>query len=271
MGSTVLQNLKTSIAGGGLNKKPVDPLDNTEYEYSSLAFGKAYQIKADYEGDLNQTSFHLIDEAMAAPGAPTISYIKGNFGGLTAKTVTGSTTYILAIPSIMTNTGSSGKIELIGNNALSGTLLFNGRNLKNASSFNPNTPHVFAGTGAPSTYSDAVVMLMALQNAYSGATDIKNNQNIATLLAASSNEALATLAQTVVNDQLDGNLEKNGGGNISLSGACTTIPSGAVLFNGTTSYSPTSALTLNATSAGYSMTPTTNTCQWTCNVGLPIG
>lgn len=169
-----MQSLKSSIAGGGLNKKPVDPLSNAEYVYSSLAYGKAYQLKVNYEGDLNQTAWNssnessvldtpsslvslltttissLAPEAQAAPGNPTIAYIRGNYGGLMAKTVTGSITYVLAVPSIITNSGSSGTFLTIESNTLSGSLLFNGKSLKAASSYNPNTV-VFSGAKLPTS------------------------------------------------------------------------------------------------------------------------
>lgn len=81
IGNTVLQKLRTSIAGGGLNKKPIDPLDNAEYTYSTLAYGNAFQIQTEYEGDISQTASilpqnYLIEEAIAAPGAPNIAYIR---------------------------------------------------------------------------------------------------------------------------------------------------------------------------------------------------
>lgn len=104
-----MQVFRSSISGGGLNKKPTDPLTNKEYTYSELAEGKAYQIKVDYEGDLNQTALDtsLVNEAIAAPGSPTIAYIRGNYGGLTAKVSTGGIVYVLALPSIITSTGTT--------------------------------------------------------------------------------------------------------------------------------------------------------------------
>ena len=50
LGDTVM----TTINAGGakLSKKPSDPLSQTkEYVYSKVAFGNAYQIKTDWEGD----------------------------------------------------------------------------------------------------------------------------------------------------------------------------------------------------------------------------
>jgi hypothetical protein len=104
-----MQYFKGTIAGGGLNKKPLDPLKNSEYAYSSLAEGKAYQIKAEYEGDLAQGTMEsppVSDAAYAAAGNPTIAYIRGNYGGLMAKTTTGSLVYVLAVPGIITNSGT---------------------------------------------------------------------------------------------------------------------------------------------------------------------
>jgi hypothetical protein len=81
-----MQYFKGTIAGGGISKKPVDPLKNAEYVYSSLAFGTAYQIKADYENALPNPSAYgetadtpLVRTASAEAGNPTIAYISGNY------------------------------------------------------------------------------------------------------------------------------------------------------------------------------------------------
>lgn len=125
-----------SAAGVKLSKKPTDPLKNTqEYTYSKVAYGNSYQLKTDWEGDSisfgNFPQFLSINSALAANGIPTISYIKGNYGGLVAKTQTGSITCILALPSIIVNTGSASTpvIALETNNLLSGSLLLHRGNL----------------------------------------------------------------------------------------------------------------------------------------------
>lgn len=79
IGSNVLQTFRSSISGGGLSKKPVDPLKGADYVYSTLTEGKAYQIKVDYEGD-PIVSNALTQTAYAAPGDPTVAYIRGNYG-----------------------------------------------------------------------------------------------------------------------------------------------------------------------------------------------
>lgn len=89
VGSSVLQAFRSSISGGGLNKKPIDPLDGSDYSYSVLSQGKAYQVMADYEGDLSAFGApSVVESAYAAPGAPTIAYVRGNYAGLVAKTST---------------------------------------------------------------------------------------------------------------------------------------------------------------------------------------
>jgi prepilin-type N-terminal cleavage/methylation domain-containing protein len=93
VGPLVMQYFKGSIPGGGINEKPVDPLKNSEYVYSSLAFGTAYQIKAEYENDLaNATAYGdrggveriagnpVLPVASAEAGNPTIAYIRGTYG-----------------------------------------------------------------------------------------------------------------------------------------------------------------------------------------------
>lgn len=168
----VIQKLHTSIAGGGLDSKPVDPLKNTDYAYSTLAEGKAYQIQAAYEGDVSAYHSPLVTEAYAASGDPTIAYIRGNFGGLVAKTSTGNMVYTLAIPSIMTGSGITAGSS-VTTSSLSGALLFHGKALKNSNSFNPNTV-VFSGskvnpgdTGLPANTTDIASMMSNLQAAYS--------------------------------------------------------------------------------------------------------
>jgi len=85
-------------------------------------------MKADWEGDSvlgfeNNYSLPFISDAFAATGSPTLSYIKGNYNGLVAKTITGSTIYVVAVPSIVTSqTGT-----LVDILTLSGKLLVNNK------------------------------------------------------------------------------------------------------------------------------------------------
>jgi hypothetical protein len=74
-----MQYFKGTIAGGGLNKKPVDPLRNSEYTYSALSEGKAYLIKTEYEGDLPKNAWNensVLDTTYASAGDPTVAYVR---------------------------------------------------------------------------------------------------------------------------------------------------------------------------------------------------
>lgn len=329
-GAGVLQYLHSTISGGGLNKRPVDPLKGTEYTYSSLAEGKAYQVKGDYEGDVTAASESFFLNAYAAPGVPNVASIKGNYGGLVAKTTTGSTVYVIAVPSIITNTGTiaGGSISI---SSLSGTLLFNGKPLVNASSYNPVSV-VYSGAALPTndTSGQITAMMNNLKNAYSG-SDLSGIANVSTLLSTSGSTALVNLGSTTVISQLGGTASAppppsvtnavcgaangttvgvippisplsnvcatgtlsgsvtgsgpwnwtcnstNGGSSANcsalsnfVSGACTGLPGNAAYYNSTTSYSLVAAAngtTLVATSAGYSASPTANTCQYKCGSG----
>ena len=220
VGSRVLQVFRSSISWGGLNDAPIDPLTNKEYTYSELAEGKAYQIKVDYEGELNQTAIDtsLINQAVAAPGDPTIAYIRGNYQGLAAKTTTGGIVYVLAIPSIITSSGTTATGSLrIENNTLSGTLLLNGRNLRNATTYNPNTrPNggvVFSGATLPinDTTNQITNMINAIKTAYTG-SDLASTANIASLIATTGTASIQTLGATILKDQLGGSAVSGGGG-----------------------------------------------------------
>ncbi len=203
VGSSVVNYLKSTVMGGGINQKPTDPLKNSEYVYSSLAEGKAYQIKAEYEGDISASLERnlLIASAYAASGDPTIAYIRGNYNGLTAKTTTGGLVYVLAVPSIVTNSGVlTGSALSIA--SLSGTLLFHGKALLNPNSFNPSVV-VYSGGTLPANDTDITNMVTALQNVYSGA-NIGSNQNITTLLNTTGSTALISYGATIVKTQLGG-------------------------------------------------------------------
>ncbi len=209
VGTNVINYLKSSISGGGINKKPVDPLSSQEYVYSSLAYGKAYQIKADYEGDVAVSLSPILDTAYAAAGDPTVAYIKGTYGGVTARTIvpngTGSIVYVLAIPSIITSTGSVGieKIEITSGDSLSGKLLFNGKPLKAASGFNPNQV-VYSGGSLPSTDTEMENIVNKLKAVYEN-SDIRDSSSLAGLLSVTgSTTNLVAFGSSIVKNQLGG-------------------------------------------------------------------
>ncbi|MDD2745449.1 MAG: hypothetical protein PHU93_02830, partial [Candidatus Gracilibacteria bacterium] len=179
----------------------------------------------------------------------------------------------LAIPSIITSTGSSltPKIEITNSNSLSGTLLFHGRTLKNASAFNPNLTPVFSGSGKVLTTSTEITSLMtSLKNTYtsSGAPDVKSNTSIASLLTMNTG-SLSELGVNLVKNELGISGVSGGPENTdtTVSGTCTSLPSNAVYYGGVTMYSLVNASAGTSLSASRVTTPAVNTCQFECGSG----
>jgi hypothetical protein len=118
-----------SAAGAKLSKKLTDPLNvSKEYTYSRIAYGNAYQIKADYEADsITQYVPKYPDTAFATSGNPALAYIKGNYNGIAVKTQTGGLVYLIATPSIITSqSGAIGSgYEIIS--TLPNKILFHGQ------------------------------------------------------------------------------------------------------------------------------------------------
>lgn len=214
---TIGDSVITALAVGNarLSKKPVDPLTGTEYAYS-LASGNMYLVKANYEGDnLSYKAGNTVDgaganidpmipnplfeQASAASGNPLLSYIKGNYNGVAVKIQVGGIYYLIATPSIMSNTGSAGTpIDISTNNILSGSLLTNGGNLTGVP-FQPVLANaiVFSGANLPTSDTEKVAFATNIANAYSG-TSLAANSTVAPFIAALGNSGtLASLGGTV--------------------------------------------------------------------------
>jgi prepilin-type N-terminal cleavage/methylation domain-containing protein len=91
---TVVSNLSRN-----LNKIPTDPLTNKEYIYSRLNTKNEYEIWGILEWDL---ALNTISQSYAAT-TPVKSYIVWTYNWLVAKISTGSTTYVLALPTIISS------------------------------------------------------------------------------------------------------------------------------------------------------------------------
>ena len=142
--------------------------------------------------------------------------------------MSGSIYCILAVPSIITNTGSVGGSIEITNNTLSGTLLFSGKNLRKASNFNPNIS-VYCGASLPTnnTSGSLITMMTDLKNAYSGSDVSGISNNVNTLLNTSGTSALTNLAGTMGVGILIGNSTPSTPVELPVNGTCGSI-------NGTT-------------------------------------
>ena len=163
--------------------------------------------------------------------ATPTTYIQGNYGGLAAKTTTGGLTYVLAIPSIITSSGTTaGGLLRIEQNALSGTLLFHNRPTATFSTYNPNNRAnsgvVFSGASLPTsdTNGGITAMVNALKSAYSG-SDIASDTNITSLLATNGTSAVQNLGTAIISNQLGGKMTTavaSGGGGGGGSFTCGT-------------------------------------------------
>ncbi|MDD5376946.1 MAG: prepilin-type N-terminal cleavage/methylation domain-containing protein [Candidatus Gracilibacteria bacterium] len=239
IGDSVINTL--SSVGAKMNKKPTDPLiTSKEYTYSKLAYGNAYQIKTDWEGDSIAYRNDIIDQANAASGNPTLSYIKGNYNGVVAKTQTGTTTCILALPSIIVNTGTVNQnIALETNNLLSGSLLIHKGKLS-GTPFKPsltetNNPIVYCSGSLPSTTTEQRTFATNIANAYSG-TALATNPSIQPFISAlsdvNSGTLLASLGGGLLNAILGGNTINSAGTSTGVVQAPPVYDTGTFQFLG---------------------------------------
>lgn len=177
-----------------MSRKPTDPLTPTkEYTYSTLAFGSAYQLKTDYEGDSVsfRSSIPGIDTALAASGNPTLSYLKGNYNGIAAKTQTGNLVYLVATPSIVTSQiGATGSgFDIIS--ALLNKLLVHGQTNSGGTVYTAKL--VFSSGSLPSNDSERILFASGIANAYSG-TSLATQSSIASFISALSSNNTGSLA-----------------------------------------------------------------------------
>lgn len=269
-------------AGVRSSKKLTDPLLGTEYGYATLAYGKAYQFRADWEGDtLVRGDSRIVDSAYAAPGNPTIAYIKGNYAGYVAKTLTGGMTCILAVPSLIVSQSGAALTGSVDFLSLSNRFLMHGQSNTQGVRFTPQPGLCFSVLPTDDAGFGITNIMRSLQNAYTG-TDLVSNPSISNLLSAQSG-ALVTLGIPVLEMGL----------NIDITGAAYPDPS---VYSSGTTYSPTgnssftwSGTTVHVTGGGIGFTssradplcdtndisiwqPGTNNVQiWSaCNVGATI-
>ncbi|NDK08216.1 prepilin-type N-terminal cleavage/methylation domain-containing protein [Candidatus Gracilibacteria bacterium] len=96
VGDTMMTNLKN------INKKPTDPLTYNEYTYSVTSYKNEYQIGSILEIGL-VSNLGITEKANAASliSKKAMAMVKGNYNQVMLKVSTGSTDYVLAVPSII--------------------------------------------------------------------------------------------------------------------------------------------------------------------------
>jgi len=192
---TIWDTLYRKISSN-INKKPIDPLNNSEYIYSLLSYGNSYQIKSSYEWDSlsydnttenrkyrtentttknwiykienNSNIFNPINKVQASTWNPKIAYIKWTYQWIVVKTTTWSTICILATPSIITNTWTVWNTYEIWSNILSWTLLYHWQSTSSWIYYNPNKP-IYCSTSLPTNDTNSWLTNIAswIINAYS--------------------------------------------------------------------------------------------------------
>lgn len=263
VGDTVMNILSSN--GAKLSHKTTDPLITTqEYTYSKTANSSySYQLKTDYEWDTiaYRSINNLIPQARAASGNPTIAYIKGTYNGVVTKTITGSTTYIIASPSIITSqTGTIGtNFEIT---TLPNKLLLSGQTNSGWIAFTGKL--VYSSGALPSTDAERLTFATNLANTYSG-TSLESNPNIQSFSSArkaADNTTLTTLGWYAVANWL-------GWVFISSSSTNNTSPlcgssNGTIVASTGFSGSLCAVGSTVITWSGTGGTTTASTLSWTC-------
>ena len=81
-----------------ISPKPIDPKYLLEYVYSVANNGKEYEISGILEKSVGLAQIFQITQAATAQNVATI---KGNYNGISLKVITGSLTYVFAVPTII--------------------------------------------------------------------------------------------------------------------------------------------------------------------------
>ncbi len=124
------------------SKKLTDPAyPSIEYSYSLLNNKKEYQIASIME-DPNTIAYNPIITPVSAAATNFTANVQGNYNGLLATVSTGTTTYYLALPSIIAqNVSTISYTELTNQATQSGNLVLNNAtNLPATYTNNPTTP-----------------------------------------------------------------------------------------------------------------------------------
>lgn len=266
---TVSESVMNALSAGGMkmSRKPTDPLTpDKEYTYSILAYGSAYQLKTDYEGD--SVSFRPfvpgIDTALAASGNPTIVYLKGSYNGIAAKTQTGNITYLVATPSIITSqTGATGSgFDVI--TTLANKLFIHGQT--NSGGINYTAKLVFSSGALPSTDAERILFASGIANAYSG-TLLATQSNIASFivgLSSNNTGTLASLGGGLVSTSLGGSASTSVGGGGSVGGTSYTCATPAPTGG---NYGTTTMGTPTSTNQAWTYNTTPGNCTYVCTGG----
>ena len=193
-----------------LSKVPLDPLTNQPYTYSVTENNSEYEIATIYEdGWLTASHFQTTHAANSSLSA----YVSGNYNWIIATAQTGSTTYILAVPSIINNDiNETNLINIIDNKSL----VFNwysalpdNHEWSVSVNYTPNSDIVifeWSKTSLRTSSSKQTDILRSVQNAYTWSF-LADNSNIKALLESDvdSNDWLQS-SHNILNNMFGWNL-----------------------------------------------------------------
>ncbi|MDD2870380.1 MAG: FISUMP domain-containing protein [Candidatus Gracilibacteria bacterium] len=285
-----------------LDKIPTDPLTDKKYVYSTTNTRQEFQLAGAMEGDeismnneqgiMNNVASSPLTRVQSLAGRGELRgvlntetqaaektarlKISGSYNGKLLKVSTGSTDYVLAVPSIITSSGTDLQV-ISANNYLAyngyknlpfqyaGTYKTDGETNLNL----VNSSNLVIFSGSLTTLSDTtslgqtarINLLTNLQNAYTGTT-LSSVGEIAQILNTNTSDSTETeqLTTTIVRNNL--------GGKIIASGGNTTTYSSCD-FNGETVSHDTSVTAYETTSVSFG-----NECnseQRMCNNGTLNG
>lgn len=194
---SVIQNLPK------INKKPVDPLTGNEYTYSIINIGTEYAFWGILEWTRVVSYQPLLNQVSADSNYKAL--VTGTYNNKLLRVVSGSTDYVLTLPSIITTNLANTDLESIMVNK---ALVYNGysnlpHSYGNTSTggfnFTPGKLLLFSGSIVTlSTLTGQLVFADNLKTAYSG-TFLSNEKNLWEILTMDTVNKADISANTIRN------------------------------------------------------------------------
>lgn len=190
-----------NILSVNINKNPLDPLDGTEYTYSTNTSRGSYQLKANLENKLQSynpinnwnfviNSFNIsnIFENSITTNATatwtTVCYVKWTFNWLIERTNTWDTNYILAVPWLIIWWDADPNLDY---GSLSGKVICNWLTNPCIIDYKPTTVYIWEDNTTPTTATEIQEIMVKLQEAYSWSNVASSNSLISNVLNSSWN------------------------------------------------------------------------------------
>ena len=194
-----------------LNNKPIDPLSEVEYAYSVLTWKQEFELAWSMEWDL--IAWNIIWWVNASWTRVWTAYSAWNYNAQVAKAEEWWTTYVLALPSIITSDLSTPTLEdIVTNNELVYKWYNNLPSTYSGTSFNvtsnitvnlTDTLVVFSWSWTPTSYPEISTLLTNLKQAYAW-SDLSDNENYDNLVTMDTTDStvIANMWKKIVSEKL---------------------------------------------------------------------